>query len=526
MRSIVTRTSRPHHAFGQLPFIATASLLIAGFVFLQIARSGEPLALDQGLFACFGNWPERLPYRDVFDSKPPLFLYTWVLAWSFGSSAASVWWFEAVWLAAASGLTFALVARRWDRWTGLTAAALLFFGLWSPGFGGYWSRVQAEELVALPVIAAGFVALAAIERPRLALWAGVLTGVIGLYKIPAMAVAGAWPLLWLATCGHRRAVGRIAWMAAGILAPWLIASVWFAAHGAFGDFFEAVFVYQRHIAAVISPPWGGVIVDFPRELVSELPALLGAAAVGLAVLWRDDRRCAVWLTSWVVLTMIAVILQRQLAGYHYLLVVPALALAAAVGVTALARATRAGRVATRVAAAVALLALALLTLRSVGQWREAYGPGVSYRFGDLSRDVYLRGFTRGLISPRVEEAAATQLRVLTSPDESILVWGLAPGIYALADRRPVTRYPFHKLLMTDAPLSRRIPGLDARRADFMRRLHADPPAYILVGTDDANPFEPDDSVTGMMRFPELAAFVERYEQEAKVGRFVVLRRSR
>ena len=69
-------------------------------------------------------------------------LYTWVLAWA-GGSTTSAWIFEAVWLAAASGLAFLVVRRWWCAPAGLAAAALLFLGLWAPGFGGYWSRLQA-----------------------------------------------------------------------------------------------------------------------------------------------------------------------------------------------------------------------------------------------------------------------------------------------------------------------------------------------------------------------------------------------
>ena len=102
-----------------------------------------------------------------------------------------------------------------------------------------------------------------------------------------------------------------------------------------------------------------------------------------------------------------------------------------------------------------------------------------------------------------EEQAASWLRAHTRPDDGILVWGLSPGVYALADRHPVTRFPFHKILMTDAPLSRMWPGLDERRARFMAGLRRDPPAYVLVGRGDANGFEPLDSFTSMMRFGEL-----------------------
>jgi hypothetical protein len=258
---------------------------------------------------------------------------------------------------------------------------------------------------------------------------------------------------------------------------------------------------------------------------AELAPLLVAAAAGLFALWRDDRRRAWWLTPWLVLALAAVLLQRQLAGYQFLLAVPPLAITAAAGLHALAARVRAGPRPQRIIAGAVLLAVALLAVRQVGDWRTAYGPGVRHRFGDLSRERYLRSFAVDL--PATEERAAAYLRARTQPGDGILVWGLSPGIYALADRHPVTRYPFHKLLMTEAPLSRMIPGLEDRRAELMRRLEADPPAYILVGRNDRNGFEPQDSIEGMLAFAAFFRFVDtRYREETKIGRFVVLRRMR
>src|SRR5947207_2532376 len=106
---------------------------------------------------------------------------------------------------------------------------------------------------------------------------------------------------------------------------------------------------------------------------------------------------------------------------------------------------------------------------------------------------------------------------------------LALTLIAVAPQTPPAGYhllaassPFHMLFMTGAPLSRRWPGLDARRADFMARLQADPPMYVLVGRGDANGFEPLDSMSSMMRFAELRDFLrDGYTEETSLGRFVV-----
>lgn len=499
-------------------FAATALVLIGGFVFAQLARAGEPLALDQGLFACFGRWLRDgwLPYRDIFDSKPPLHLYTWVLAWA-GGSPGSAWLFEALWLAASCTLAFAVARRRQCAWAGLAGAAMLFLGLWAPGLGGYWSRLQAEELLLLPELAAAWFALTSNDRPRAALACGVLTGAVGLYKIPGLAVAGAWVALWIASAprdehaADRRWLAiRIGYLAAGIALPWLVASAWFAVHGAFGAFVDATVFYQRHWIAMIDPPWRDVLAQFATTLVHALAPLGVAAIAGLALAWRRDRAYAICLVAWIVLDAIAILLQRQLAGYHFLLLVPPLALAAGSGIAALGARLRSAIV----PAAVALSVIALLLAGTLRDWTRAYGAGD------------LRSYDRGQFSPADERAVADYLAAHTDPADGVLVWALAPGIYALADRHPVTRFPFHRLLYTDSPLAHAVPGRDARRAALLDRMRVDPPAYIVLGIKDANPFEPD-SFTSLLGFGELHAIVQRdYHDETRIGHFVLLARNR
>lgn len=511
---------------GRIAFACAATALVATVVAVHVVRLPEPLGIDQGLFACFARWVPRgwLPYRDIFDSKPPLFLYWWGASGLVpGDVIRAAWWWEGLWLAVTLGAAYALAARVWGRWEGLAVAALLFVGLWSPAWGAFWSRAQAEEVLTLPMLGSAWLAWKALDRTRLALWAGVLVGVCGLFKIPSMAVALSWTVTWLACLPARRAAERVGLMLAGAVVPWALALGWFAAHGATSSFVEGVFVYHRYNAAFIAPPWGGVLADYASKMINESALLVVLAAVGVFGLVRRRAREAHWVGSWIVATMAAVVLQRQLAGYQYMMAVPALAVASGYGLVDIARA--AGAADTRLVAGAGVLAVLLLGGRDATAWRRAYGPDLDYQRGLLSRDTYLHAIQPGGFSMANEERAGHWLHEHTDPGQGLLVWGLSPGIYAIADRHPVTRFPFHKILMTDAPLSRMWPGLDLRRQQLMERLRADPPAYVLVGQGDANGFEPLDSFTSMMRFRELRAMLQSdYTQDAPLGRFLVYRR--
>ncbi|UCF66304.1 MAG: hypothetical protein JSV80_10945, partial [Acidobacteriota bacterium] len=309
---------------------------------------------------------------------------------------------------------------------------------------------------------------------------------------------------------------------------WIAALGWFWLHGALTDFWEAAFAYNRVYASLIAADKSAasLLLQLVGRLYGAVPVLLMAGLFGIVLLGVRRLALAAWLIPWVLLSTAAVHAQRQLADYHFLLIVPGLALAAAYGVIALVKSFADRLPAQRIVAGLALVALSLLATQSARAWYERYEPDLLYRRGQLSREAYLASFDSGPFSPLAEARIAAYLRENTIPGDGVLVWGLSPGIYALSGRQPVTRYPFHHVLLTDSPLSRRFGTLSERRERFIERLQRDPPAYILVGTNDRNGFEPEDSLTQMLRFPELRSIVQtHYKETTRIGRFVLYARS-
>lgn len=550
-------------------FGAAVVAVAAVFAWIAHVRSVEPFGMDQGLFACFGRFVSggaegRFPYLGIWDSKPPGILYTWPLAFALaGPSPRGMWLFETLWLAACAVAAGLLAGRLWGRWSGLAAGGLLVAGMWAPGWGGYWARAQAEEFLALFALGAGWFALRAGAhaaegwgRDRDALVCGLLTGLATLYKVPALAIAGAWVATWLAAGGVRLALRRGLGCAAGIAAVWAAVAAWFGMHGALGAMIEATFTYSSIYAQVIGAGLGAgeLVRKFATDVVTTIPGLLvfALAGIGLAIARRDalalppsadadkveaaggtpsgtpgstaggtagglprGTAIAVWIASWTALALAAVLVQRQLAGYHYLLAIPPLALAAGAGVGQLVRSGRA-------IALVTIVALAALGVVQGRAWSSGYRAELAFSSGSISREQYLRAARRGIFEPGEEDALALLAAQRAPAGSTILVWGLSPGVYALADRAPATRFPFHQVFLTDSPLSVRFGDLAERRRVFIEGLEASPPAVIFVGTDDRNFFEPESSDVQLLRFPELRTFVEKgYVEDARVGRFKV-----
>jgi hypothetical protein len=305
-----------------------------------------------------------------------------------------------------------------------------------------------------------------------------------------------------------------------------VALAWFLFHGASEDFFTGVFAFAARHRQALQYDWVTCVRQVAISLVIAVPHLILAAAAGLVLLARRDRALAAGLAAWVAIAVCAVIAQRQLSGYHYLLPVPALALAAGVGCALLWPVLFRGTRPQRMGALVLLLAVAGLFTWRLPTWASAYAPSLRLVWDPAARETNLAAFDVGNFSPLTEERVAGYLRQHTTADDSLLVWGLGPGIYALADRQPVTRFPLHKVLYTYAPLSRLMPGLAQRRMDLMARMEEAPPGYIVVGHHDGNAFEPEDSRVALLAFPQLASFVrDRYVLETAIGHFLLYRRT-
>jgi MFS family permease len=510
------------------------------FVFAFLVRQAEPLGLDQGLFACFGRFmlDGWVPYRDVWDHKPPGLPVFYTVAFGiFGTETGSIWIMEGLWLLASAALAFLVAARLRGRWAGLVAAVTLIGAVWAPMWGGYWARAQAEELIALPLLGAGWATWRAGQRMREGLdagrWiaaAGLLTGLAAVFKLPALALVAAWPWPWIALRGWRGAARGLALLTAGAALPWLLVAGGFAALGAGPELWEAIAVYPFHYSDAVraGQEWGPTLWRMANAVFRGIPLAVLGAAVGLACLaWRRDPALS-WLGPWVAVSAGLVVAQGQGAGYHFQILAPPLALATGVAAAELGR--LAGSAASGTARAGAVLGLAALTAAAAheaGRWVEAYAPAWRHASGRVDRDTYLAGLKYGAYEPREIERVAAGVRRTTPADEPLLIWGVAPAVYFLADRAPATRYPFHHLLLTEEPLSRSLPGLEQRREAFLEQLEADPPAMILVGRRDRSAFETRESYAQLVRFERLHEIVRRdYEVAGESSRFLVLTRRR
>ena len=257
------------HVQGPLPRvirlgIIAASLLVAFGAALLVLSFGH--GRDQSIYTLVARevLDGRMPYRDAFDFKPPgIFLVYAVGRLLSGASPVGIRAVEVVAMLANAAALLRLAKRELgDEIIGWIAAAFACgihaqLDFWHTGqpetFGGplgLWAIVLACE--------AGR-AEGAGRRVRLLLTVGLLCGLAGLMKPPLVGTAPVAALLasWIhdvrarGATGEARtllqrlrpAVGALAWVALGSIAPIAATALWFATKGALGDLYQVLFVF-------------------------------------------------------------------------------------------------------------------------------------------------------------------------------------------------------------------------------------------------------------------------------------------
>lgn len=513
---------------------SSLALIFLALIFLgiRIVRFFEPLGLDQGLFAYFGQHIPRgdIPYKDIWDSKPPGIFYVYAFALGLGDAIGWVYLLEGLCSAATAFLIYRLGRRLSDERVGLTAALVYVLFSHAPLLGGFWANAQAERFMELPIV--GSLILLTTEHPRreraFLLASGMLSGVAILFKLVAFLIVpcAIFYVIFSRKDTRCAARGTLVFLI-GLALPPLAALGYFWSRGALGAMWEALVIYKWAYAREIvqgQDLWHVTIYPY-LQFVRENRVFWALSLVGCVALLKKRSPLSCVIVLWVLASFAMVWMQRQFAGYHFVALVAPVATTAGYGTITLFDFLSRPRLRTRLAAGGIGLALVFSFLVEMRGYYRFYRPDVNYVLGRIDRALYWRSFDRGRLSFAEHYTVAQYLKFQTGEEDAMLVWGLAPGIYYLADRKAATKYVFHHVLLTEAPLSLAFRELHLRRAAFMDQLRRTNPAYILIGLQDPNSFEPLDSYRQMLRFPAFRQYVRAYyEKDRRIGHFLLMRR--
>ncbi len=517
-----------------------------------------PYGRDQGVFAYVGAALARgeLPYRDVWDLKPPgiYLLYALLarLAPDPGASLMLLLRGADLAVAALTGVLLARLARRLlDEAEHPLAAEAMGWGAaaWYAVLylqGTFWSLAQAESWANPLILGAALLCLSnSLRDGRGMVVAGLLAGAAAVLKfttvLPLLPFVG-FALGKAELDPGRRAV-RSGLFLAGAAAPLLVVVAWMFSTGIWDDYVD---IQQGFVAAYsrinASGPWSRVTNLFGYGLpwlgLAWLPALFAVFGGGSGAWSREGRRLVLAMLG---MGLLAVWVQDKYFGYHWQTVLPPLALLAAVGTARLVERLRPTAPATNDAGEGA--GARGPTGERVPTWRFravvcvgiAFGwsllnHGAEYRdaawlaTGRISREQWLTRFGppgQGDYSFLAARQAAEYVREHARPGDPVLVWGFEPAVYLLAERHAPTRFFFN--VPVAAPF---VP--ERWRAEFLADLEEQPPALVLVLREDRIPHASgrrDDSTAQLHAWKELHAWLRTgYRPAAEIEHFTIWRR--
>jgi hypothetical protein len=459
-----------------------ALLLAAHLCHSGVLWTEEDLPLAAALRMLHGG----VLYRDIWFDKPPLVPAVYLL---WGARIGPVLRVAgALYAFLCCVLAYVFAAGLWSRREGCAAAALLAF------FLTFDTHSAVLPLAADLLLLAPHLAAVLLASRRQFFWGGVAAGIGFLFNakgvfVLAACVVFAWP--------------GVMPLLAGFLVPNIAAAGWLVGTGSVGPYIDQVWRWGAQYAAnpvVADPVRNGVVrtlnwLGFHAVLVIGVGAYWLAAAKSPAT--RSPAVQKYRFVAWMGICFIGVVLGWRFFPRYYFLLLPALAIPAARGLTLSVARLEAFR--SRAVIAIALVGIAVPLVR--------FGP----------RYAMLSGWNDLALDRDSREASAIAVRN-APPGGSLYVWGYRPEMYVYTGLRPATRF-LECQAMTGVPADRHLTSseivLTSGTHEAREELARSRPDVLIDGLSLYNP------ALAMARYPELRAWLAGYREVARTKGSVV-----
>jgi 4-amino-4-deoxy-L-arabinose transferase-like glycosyltransferase len=455
---------------------ALLGLIVVAAAAIRLRLLEVPLDRDEGEYAYMAQLLLRgvPPYAEAYNFKLPGIYgaYAAILA-ALGQSPAGIHLGLLIVNAVTTVLVFCLAARLFDSTAAVSAAAV--FAVLSLGPRLHGIAAYAEHFVLLPAVAGVLVLLRALESGRRPIFfaSGVLFGLAFLVKQSGAAFglfAVVYTLLDDGVPGARRAGGRRVLsslsIAAGALLPFLATCAVLAVAGVFDRFWFWTVSYAIQYGSAVGPMAGAILLaQAIGQLLASSYLVAILAAVGVSALFwhREARARRVFVILFTVCSLFGTSAGLYFRNQYFLLLLPAVALLAALGVQALASSlapeARARRRAVAASLTVVSLAAFLFAERAI-LWQTPPARIARELFG-------LNPFPESLEIGRY-------LRARTGEGDRIAVIGSEPQIYFYAGRRGATGYIYMYPLMESQPYA------TGMQQQMIREVEAAQPRFVVL----------------------------------------------
>jgi uncharacterized membrane protein YhaH (DUF805 family) len=491
-----------------------------------------PFGRDQGIYGVVadGVLSGRLPYKDVWDFKPPGIFLTYALAQGLlGKAMLSIRLLEVVGLVAAVfGLQRLAHVFLEHRRAGLVAgaiAALVHAQL------EFWHTAQPETFGGFLTVAALVVATSEPARQRrwlVPLGVGLLFGMCALFKPPlggGILVCGAYLLTreQVRSASRRWLLRDAALLGAGFALPLALVTAWLGLGGAWSAF---IWTFSEFVPGYTELNWTqahapAMLYYALEEAFFEFSALLAfglIAAISMTPLHAREREGLYLVLGVIAIQVAGIAMQGKFFAYHYAATLLLIAFIAGFGFYKLfRRCLVAGAGSVAALASFVLVAIAMRDAvrdlpqgfweRSMMRLEFALGQGPYRSRFDLDRRLgYVADYNL-----YADQQVALDIRSRTQAADPVFIWGFEPTIYFLADRQPASRFIYN--------VPQRTHWQNAySRAELLRDLSQRRPRVVVVQHNDVFSFVTGnmlDSAQEVQRFPELASLLETQYQRVR-----------
>ncbi len=438
------------------------ALILAVFPIILFSRMrirSTPLERDEGEYAYAGQLMlEGIPpYSLACNMKLPgtYTVYAAIMA-VFGQTISGIRIGVLLVNFATAWLIFLLGRRLFSRNAGIAAAAVYALLSFGPQVMG--QAAHATQFVVLPAVGGVLLLLRAIDSGKYGalFWSGVLFGIGYLMKQHGIFFAGfaaAW-LLWKHPGGWMATARRLVVFGAAFVLPFAVTCLLLWQAGVFPKFWFWTFQYARAYAGENN------LADGMENLTEELPSLFdrvwtlwGLALAGLIAVWwkRATRETARFLTVFLLFSALAVCPGLYFRDHYFVLMLPAVALAAG---------ALAG-VLSGYGMAICALALAAGIVLQTG-YLFLWTPF------EVSRKIYdLNPF------PEIIPVSA-YIRDHSTPADRVVVLGSEPELYFYSHRHSGTGYIYTFALTEDQPFARQMTN------DMIHDVQDGRPEYVVL----------------------------------------------
>jgi len=442
-------------------------LLCAIPVLLYLPFLGTPFERDEGVYATIaqGVLDGKVPYRDLFDNKPPL-VYAWYSAsfLLFGESVIAPRLLASLCLSATALAVYHQARLVLPK--GAASIAAILFAI-STGLPWVALHANTEAYMLLPLMSSLMFFTLGMKDGRLrwffiaGLFAGlaIMTKQVAMWNLLALAmVALVWHRRTAET--HWRAIAPTFWLFAGTLLSLGVVALPFALTGALDDFLYANLSYNWVYVGFLSMADRVANAGYGMLFfcVVAAPFVAGALA-GLFVIWK--RRGSVTdyvLLLWALASAIGVASGGRFFPHYFLQLMPSLAVLTGILVY-----DRFVNDREHVVSKPAWIAATFLIVLSIGTTTVIYLAPRAAEQGVGVESVYHQ--------KEWEESSqelGLYIKERTAPDDVIFNYGRESQLYFYADRQPAIPYFYDWVLQFDAvPIEEVLAELEVTRPVYI-----------------------------------------------------------